>query len=235
MTDVMLMKQQARFNYKVDNKMKVQDVLIELNKEIKNKNYYITTGVGNHQQFTSMYIEFTQPNKILTSGSAGTMGVCLPYLIGAYYGNNEDKLLIGIDGDGSFNMTHVELQHVAEYKIPVKIFIMNDKKLQMVATWQELFFDGNMIATNSYNPDYTKLCDAWNIKCVKITNKTELNNAFKYLHSDEPVIFDCHVTPTQCLPLVAPGKPLHEMILYDETKCNNLFDECNFKKSDVPG
>ncbi len=196
--------------------LKVQNVLFELNKKLSGKDFVVSTGVGNHQMYASMYITFDKPNRFLTSGSAGTMGVCLPYLIGSHYAyksESKNPILIGIDGDGSFNMTMNELQHIAKHNIPVKLFIMNDRRLQMVATWQDLFFDKRRIVTDSYNPDYSLLGAAWGIRVVKITNLRELTEALRLITSAEPVIFDCHVKSTYCLPLVAPGKALDDMIL----------------------
>ncbi len=232
------LKQTHAFPYcKESDNLKVQDVLIQLNNYLETKkiNYKIATGVGNHQQFTTMYIRFTKPNQIITSGSSGTMGVCLPFLIGCYYAdkikiknkNKNKNILIGVDGDGSFNMSYTELQHVAQYNIPIKLFIMNDKKLQMVATWQSLFYNNQMIATDSYNPDYKKICEAWNIRYVKITTEQDLNSALKLLTLNVPIIFDCHVKPTYCLPLVAPGKALDDMILYQEQLKTQNFDQIN--------
>lgn len=228
---IVKLKQDNPFRYKYeDNVIKTQDVLIALNKKLSGKEFIVSTGVGNHQQFASMYITFNKPNRFLTSGSAGTMGVCLPYLVGSYYAYRDSKhtpLLIGIDGDGSFNMTMNELQHIARYNVPVKIFIMNDKQLQMVATWQDLFFDGRIIATDSYNPNYSMLGNAWGIRVVKIRNRKELKDALKLITSPEPIIFDCQVTSTYCLPLVAPGKALDDMILYQDDLLNTNFDKVN--------
>lgn len=225
------LKNANKFNYESSGQLKAQDVLIKLNKLIQNKKFVITTGVGNHQMFVSMYINFRNPNCILTSGSSGTMGVCVPYLIGASY-TNKNAMLIGIDGDGSFNMSYNELQNIQKYKIPIKLFIMNDGHLQMVRTWQHKFFKGNEIATKSYNPDYSKIAEAWGISYIRIESKTDLENIdLQYkLSTNEPIIFDCKIESTYCLPLVAPGKPLHEMILFEQEKSQQHFDA-----KDCPG
>lgn len=226
------LKETNKFNYDTYGKLKAQDVLIKLNKLIQNKKFVITTGVGNHQMFVSMYINFRNANCILTSGSSGTMGVCVPYLIGASHAN-KNAILIGIDGDGSFNMTYNELQNIQKYKIPIKLFIMNDGYLQMVRTWQHKFFDRKEIATKSHNPDYSKIAEAWGIKYVQIKSKIDLENVDLQhkLLTNEPIIFDCKIESTYCLPLVAPGKPLHEMILF---KQDNLQQQ-NFDAKDCPG
>lgn len=226
------LKETNKFNYDTSGKLKAQDVLIKINKLIQNKKFVITTGVGNHQMFVSMYINFRNANCILTSGSSGTMGVCVPYLIGASHAN-KNAILIGIDGDGSFNMTYNELQNIQKYKIPIKLFIMNDGNLQMVRTWQHKFFDKKEIATKSHNPDYSKIAEAWNIKYIQIKSKTDLENIDLQhkLLTNEPIIFDCKIESTYCLPLVAPGKPLHEMILFEHEK----LQQQNFDAKDCPG
>jgi len=214
------LKREYPFEYSSSpDELKVQDVLVELNRALHGRDFVMATGVGNHQMMASSLVDFRSPNRLLTSGSSGTMGVCAPYLIGSHYAHKYRgqgvPLLIGVDGDGSFNMTMSELQMVSSERIPVKHFIMNDGQLQMVNVWQKKFFNKRFIGTDSHNPDYVKLGEAWGIKVVRVTDRRELLEALNLLDSPEPILFDCKVAKDQeCLPMVAPGKPLHDMILH---------------------
>merc|ERR1719263_2567185 len=101
------------------------------------------------------------------------MGVGLPFAIGAQIAL-PDSLSILIDGDGSFNMTNMDLQTVVRYNLPVKMAIMNDARQQMVWIWQRLFFDGRYLSVNNVNPDYVKLAEAHGIKSLKCETEADL-------------------------------------------------------------
>lgn len=212
-----------------NNKIKDQNVLKMINKYKKN-NTIITTGVGNHQMFTAQHITWKLPNKIITSGSLGTMGAGLPFAIGAKIGKpNYD--VICIDGDASFNMTNNDLRTIMEYDIPVKIAIMNNSRQQMVHVWQTLFFDKKYIATSQKNPDYNKLAEAYNIKSLYCDNMDTLEDTIKeFIRYPGPVLCNFITVPDICLPLVAPGKALNEMVLEDNI--NNAINKLD--KSDIP-
>merc|ERR1712238_414851 len=112
-------------------------------------------------------------------------------------------MCISVDGDGSFNMTFTELKTIAEEKIPVKIMILDNESQMMVEYWQRLFHDRRLLAVrNSNNPDYGKLADAFGIKNL-------------YVNREEPVLLHVRIERTPCLPMVAPGQPLDNMILED--------------------
>jgi acetolactate synthase-1/2/3 large subunit len=178
-----------------------------------------TTGVGIHQMVAAQLITWTKPRQMLSSGSLGTMGVALGYVIGAKLANG-NKMCISIDGDGSFNMTFTELKTVAEYNIPVKIMILDNECQMMVEYWQRLFFDGRYIAVhNQQNPEYTKLAEAFGIKAIYCDCEEDLEakmNEFLFSDPNEPVLFHVRVERTPCLPLVAPGQALNDMILVDD-------------------
>ena len=168
--------------------------------------------------FTAQFIKWTHPNRLLTSGSLGTMGVGLPFAIGSQLAN-PDKNIILIDGDGSFGMTMSDLQTVMTLNLPIKIFIMNDKRQQMVYVWQRLFFNKRYIGTDNTNPDYLKLGDSFNIKTFKLNSHDNLEeNIQKILKEKGPVLVDCVVEADICLPLVKPGGSLDNMLL----KENNI-------------
>lgn len=178
-----------------------------------------STGVGIHQMVSAQLITWTQPRQMISSGSLGTMGVALGFAIGAKLAN-DSKICIAIDGDGSFNMTFTELKTLVEQGIPVKIIILDNESQMMVEYWQRLFMEGRYLAVrNTHNPKYTTLADAFGIKnlyadCVE--DLEEKMNEFLFEDQDKPVLFHVKIERTPCLPLVAPGCALDNMILVDE-------------------
>ena len=99
------------------------------------KDVVVSTGVGNHQMMAAQFLRWSKPRSMITSGSLGVMGVGLPFAIGAQIAK-PDALSILIDGDGSFNMTNMDLQTVKRYNLPIKMAVMNDNRQQMVWIWQ---------------------------------------------------------------------------------------------------
>jgi acetolactate synthase-1/2/3 large subunit len=203
-------------------RMSAQSVVTEMNKQIlaadQMDNCIFSTGVGIHQMVTAQMITWTQPKQMISSGSLGTMGVALGFVIGAKLANGH-KMCIAVDGDGSFNMTFTELKTVAEQNIPVKILICDNESQMMVEYWQRLFHDERYLAvTNTQNPDYCKLADAFGIKnlyCDSEENLEETMQKFLFEDPGKPVIFHARIEKTPCLPLVAPGAPLQDMIMED--------------------
>jgi acetolactate synthase-1/2/3 large subunit len=215
-------KYPLRYN-KDPHNIKTQSVIIEINKQTRNlDNVIFTMGVGNHMMMACQFIDWRRPKQVIASGSLGVMGCSNGYAMGSKIAN-PDSMVISIDGDGSFNMTSNELKTIAEYNIPIKIAIMNDESLQMVRIWEELFFEGRIMATdNKFNPSYTQLANAYGIKSLYCDNYAELPLTIKqFLDYPGPIICEFKVKPDICLPLVGPGKSLDEMILFDEYHKNN--------------
>jgi acetolactate synthase-1/2/3 large subunit len=202
--------------------MSAQSAISELNRQLLDAGVMddaiFSTGVGIHQMVAAQLITWTQSRQMLSSGSLGTMGVALGYAIGAKLANGK-KMVIAVDGDGSFNMTFTELKTVAEQKIPVKIMIIDNDGQMMVEYWQRLFHDNRLLAVrNSNNPDYSILAKAFGIKsvfCDCAEDMEEKMKEFLFADPEEPVVFHVKVERTPCLPLVAPGQPLGDMILED--------------------
>ena len=143
-------------------------------------NYIVTTGVGNHQMMSSQFIKWRHPKSFISSGSLGVMGVGLPYAIGCQIAH-PDKLVIDIDGDGSFNHTLSELKTVQNYDLPIKIAIMNDTNFSMVRAWEELFFDKQYTATDlNKNPNYANLAESFGIKGIICEDRNNLKNTVEY-------------------------------------------------------
>mmetsp|Transcript_13128 Transcript_13128/g.26316 ORF Transcript_13128/g.26316 Transcript_13128/m.26316 type:complete len:802 (-) Transcript_13128:1986-4391(-) len=176
-----------------------------------------TTGVGIHQMVAAQLITWTQPRQMLSSGSLGTMGVSLGYCIGAKLANNK-KLCVSVDGDGSFNMTFTELKTVAEQGIPIKILLLDNESQMMVEYWQRLFHNDRKLAVRNKNPDYQTLASAFGIRSMTADSEDGLEEKmreFLFDYPDEPVLFHVRIRRTPCLPLVAPGQPLDDMIMED--------------------
>lgn len=183
-------------------------------------NVIFTTGVGNHQMQTYQYIKSHYPGKIISSGSLGVMGAGLPYAIGAQIAN-PNKMVICIDGDSSFNMTLTDMKTIVENNLPVKIAIMNNESQMMVTIWEKLFFDERYTATiNKRNPCFKTLAEGYGIKALKCSNINLLDSTLDEFinYKDGPILCEFKIERTMCLPLVAPGKALDEMILTDNGK-----------------
>lgn len=204
--------------------MSAQSVISEMDRQLlavegEMDNSIFTTGVGIHQMVAAQLITWTQPRQMISSGSLGTMGVSLGYSIGAKLANML-KRVVSVDGDGSFNMSFTELKTVAEEKIPVKLMILDNESQMMVEYWQKLFQGGRLLAVrNSINPDYSMLAGSFGIKSIFCDHQEDLEkkmHEFLYEDVDEPVLFHVKIERTPCLPLVAPGQPLDDMILEDQ-------------------
>ena len=184
-----------------------QEILFEINKLTKGE-VIVATDVGQHQMWTAQFIKFNNPYTILTSGGAGTMGFGLPAAIGAQVAN-PDKKVLAIVGDGGFQMTFQELMMIKEYKLPVKIFIINNSYLGMVRQWQELFNDRRYSSVDlSYNPDFIKIGEAYGIKSIQLKTKKDLKKHLKkILESDEAVLVECIVEKEENVyPMIPAGK-----------------------------
>ena len=211
-------KKDYPFYYEKENEtdIKTQQVIEEISNQTKNRDdIIVTTGVGNHQMMACQFYKWRYPKRFISSGSLGTMGVGVPFSIGAQLAE-PDKTIICIDGDGSFNMTMNELGTIAEYKLPVKIAIMNDSRQQMVYVWQELFFNSRIISTINHNPDYNKLAESFGIYNIVCDSQIDLEERVtEFIEYPGPILANFIVKPDICLPLVAPGKNLDEMLLQD--------------------
>ena len=208
-------KKEYKFTYNKTNKLKTQEVLSSINDHLlKLDNYQVTSGVGNHQMMACQFIKWRHPKTFMSSGSLGVMGAGLPYAIGCQIAN-PNKLIIDIDGDGSFNHTSSELKTVNNYNLPIKIAIMNDGHFSMVRTWEKLFFRERYTATNLYkNPDYVKLAEAYGIKGIYCDKRENLNEKInEFLSHDKAILCEFKVETDECFPLVKPGCALDDIIL----------------------
>ena len=187
----------------------------------------ITTEVGQHQMFAAQYFGFDRPNRWLTSGGLGTMGYGLPAAIGAQIGN-PDALVIDIAGEASIQMNIQELGTASQYRLPVKIFVLNNQFMGMVRQWQELTYESRY--SNSYSdslPDFVKLAEAYGWKGIRIMDESELDAGIEaMLAHDGPVMVDCMVArEANCLPMIPSGAAHTDMLLYGDLVSGTMADE----------
>ncbi|MDB5713094.1 MAG: acetolactate synthase 3 large subunit [Sphingomonadales bacterium] len=179
------------------------------------RNPIITTEVGQHQMWAAQHFDFESPNKWLTSGGLGTMGYGLPAAIGAQIGN-PTALVIDIAGEASIQMNIQELATATQYRLPVKIFILNNEHMGMVRQWQELTYESRYSESYSHSlPDFVKLGEAYGWKGIRIQNPDDLDDGIAaMLDHDGPVIVDCRVVAlANCFPMIPSGAAHTDMIL----------------------
>jgi acetolactate synthase I/II/III large subunit len=210
------LKKEYPFSYKKTPNIKTQEVISKIYELTRGQEPFITTGVGNHQMMSCQFYRWSKPRSIISSGSLGTMGFGLPSAIGVQVANPKSKVYC-IDGDGSFMMTLNDLATVREHNLPIKIFIMNDSRQQMVHIWQKLFFNSRFISTDNLNPDFNLLAESFGIESIRIQDRDELEAGLQLaLEYDGPVLVNCIVEPDMCTPLVAPNSALDNMLMSDD-------------------
>lgn len=189
-----------------------QRVLREIDRVLKGEGV-IATDVGQHQMWSALHLTYRNPNSIISSGGGGTMGFGLPSAIGAQVAC-PDKKIISIVGDGGFQMNIQELILLRAYKLPVKVFIMNNSYLGMVRQWQELFHERRYSEVNlEINPDFVKVAEAYGIKSVTLESEEDLEKIDEILKSDEPILVNCIVKKEENVyPMIPAGKSVEDMI-----------------------
>ena len=198
-----------------DSIIKPQHAIKRLYEAIKGRDYYITTEVGQHQMWAAQYIHFEGPKHWMTSGGLGTMGYGLPAAIGAQIAH-PDALVIDVAGEASILMNIQELSTAAQYKLPVKIFIVNNQWMGMVRQWQELLHGGRY--SESYTeslPDFVKLAEAFGATGLRAEKPEELDDVIRQMiETPGPVVVDCRVDQTEnCFPMIPSGAAHNEMLL----------------------
>jgi acetolactate synthase-1/2/3 large subunit len=188
--------------------------LLELTRKLKRETF-ITTEVGQHQMWAAQYFHFERPNHWMTSGGLGTMGYGLPAAMGVQIAH-PDALVIDIAGEASVLMNIQEMGTLAQYRLPVKVFILNNEYMGMVRQWQELLHGGRY--SESYSaalPDFVKLADSFHAKGLRATSIEQLDDVIReMLTSDTAVVADIAVDQKEnCFPMIPSGAAHNEMIL----------------------
>jgi acetolactate synthase-1/2/3 large subunit len=200
-----------------DSEIKPQYAVERLYALTKGRDAYITTEVGQHQMWAAQYYRFEEPNRWMTSGGLGTMGYGLPAAVGVQLAH-PGSLVIDIAGEASIQMTMQEISTAIQYKLPIKIFILNNEWMGMVRQWQQLLHGERY--SHSYSeslPDFVKLAEAYGAVGLRASTPQELDaKILEMIDCPHPVIFDCRVTKNEnCLPMIPSGKAHNEMILAD--------------------
>jgi len=200
--------------------IKPQYAVERLYQMTRSRKTFITTEVGQHQMWAAQHFHFEEPNHWMTSGGLGTMGYGLPAAVGVQVAH-PDALVIDIAGEASIQMTMQEISTAIQYRLPIKIFILNNEYMGMVRQWQQLLHGGRY--SHSYSealPDFVKLAEAYGAKGIRATTPAELDAAIQaMLDEPGPVIFDCVVDKLEnCLPMIPSGAAHDEMILPDASE-----------------
>ncbi len=197
--------------------IKPQYAIQRLYELTKDRDTYITTEVGQHQMWAAQFYRFEEPNRWMTSGGLGTMGYGLPAAVGVQLAHPK-SLVIDIAGEASVLMTMQEMSTAAQYRLPIKIFIVNNKYMGMVRQWQELLHGGRY--SESYMdalPDFVKLAEAYHAVGIRCERPGDLDAAIReMIDVDKAVIFDCVVDPAEnCFPMIPSGRAHNEILLGD--------------------
>jgi acetolactate synthase-1/2/3 large subunit len=193
--------------------LKPQEVIKEVAQQVVGQPI-VVTDVGQHQMFVAQHYPVQGKRSFVTSGGLGTMGFGLPAAMGAAFGRPGETVIL-FTGDGGFQMTTQELAVIAQYQLPVKVFIINNSCLGMVRQWQELFFNGHYAqSVFTGGPDYLKLAEAYGVKAWQISKPEETKTIVSQaLQHPGPVVVECIVDLEEnVLPMVPPGGKPSEML-----------------------
>ena len=209
-TDCLQYRQESKIIKPQHAVKRLYDITRELGRET-----FITTEVGQHQMWAAQYFGFDKPNRWMTSGGLGTMGYGLPAAMGVQIAH-PDALVIDIAGEASILMNIQEMATLAQYRLPVKVFILNNEYMGMVRQWQELLHGGRY--SESYSaalPDFVKLAESFHGVGMRAEGIDDLDRVIREMIAiDKPVIADiCVAKDENCFPMIPSGAAHNEMIL----------------------
>ncbi len=205
-------KKKHPLRYKDDGKLRPQYIIQQLSDLLKGEGI-IVSEVGQNQMWTAQYYCFRKPRTWITSGGLGTMGYGLPASMGVHYAR-PDQAVFDIAGDGSIQMNIQEFGTIAQYKIPVKVAILNNQYLGMVRQWQELFYDRRYSFTELPPVDFVKIGQAYGIDGIRVESRDDVQSALKTaIDTPGPFILDFRIEREEnVFPIVPPGAANNEMI-----------------------
>jgi acetolactate synthase-1/2/3 large subunit len=207
--------------------IKPQYALERLYELTRGRDTYITTEVGQHQMWAAQFYKFDEPYHWMTSGGLGTMGYGLPAAMGVQIAH-PDALVIDIAGEASILMNIQEMSTICQYRLPVKVFILNNQYMGMVRQWQELLHGGRY--SESYTaalPDFVKLADAFGAKGLQVTRPEDLDDAIRtMIETPGSVIVDVAVDQMEnCFPMIPSGAAHNDMLLGPADKAERPVSE----------
>lgn len=213
------LKQKRPFTYRPDGQLQPQRV-IETVSRLSGGKAIVVPGVGQHQMFAAQFYDYNYPRQLLTSAGLGTMGFGLPSAIGAQIAK-PGAWVVNIDGDGSFQMNIQELATAFAEKVPVKMVILNNQHLGMVAQWEDRFYAGNRANTvlsvegfaRPY-PDFVTIAKGYGIPGREVRRVEDLEEAVREMFETEgPYLLDVHTPYAEhVLPMIPPGKTYEDAI-----------------------
>jgi acetolactate synthase-1/2/3 large subunit len=207
--------------------IKPQYAIRRLYELTKDRDCYITTEVGQHQMWAAQLYKFERPNRWMTSGGLGTMGYGMPAAIGVQIAHPE-ALVVDVAGEASILMNIQELSTAVQYRLPIKVFIINNQYMGMVRQWQELLYGGRYAESYTASlPDFVKLADAYHCEGLRATKPDEVDGVIeRMIASDKPVIADIVVDQTEnCFPMIPSGAAHDEMLLGPEDEAEKPISE----------
>ncbi len=205
-------KREHPLRYQNGGKVRTQEVIKTLS-GLTGGNAVVVTDVGQHQMWEAQYYKHEKARSLITSGGLGTMGFALPAAIGAKVARPEAEVWVVV-GDGGFQMTMSELATIVQENLKVNIAIINNGFLGMVRQWQEFFYERNYQATPLLNPDFAKLADAYGIRSMTVSERSQVVPSVRAAREhDGPVLINFRVEQEDTVyPMVAAGASLHDMI-----------------------
>ncbi len=207
--------------------IKPQYAIERLYELTKDRDCYITTEVGQHQMWAAQFYKFEDPNRWMTSGGLGTMGYGFPSAMGVQVAH-PDSLVIDIAGEASFLMNIQELSTIVQYRLPVKVFIVNNRWMGMVRQWQELLHGERY--SESYMdslPDFVRLAEAFGATGLRAETAAEVDDKImQMIETDGPVLLDCCVDQSEnCFPMIPSGAAHWDMLLGPEDQAQQPVSE----------
>lgn len=196
-----------------ESPMRMGEVVRKLSEATGNK-AIVVTDVGQNQMMSARYSSYTMPKSLITSGGLGTMGFCLPAAIGAKLAEPTREVLAFM-GDGGFQMTMQELGTILEYRIGVKMVLLNNNYLGNVRQWQAMFYNNRFSATPMVNPDFVAIAAAYGIPAEDVSCRAELDSAIARMAAhDGAYLLNVNIDPTDMVfPMVTPGSAIDNILI----------------------